>query len=88
MSVSVIFWSEFMSISFFVFRDKYLISSEVEILERGSDWLKSTNEKPDGVFGFFQVQWPLTRSLDWAIDSETPVTPSFQRWTSKIFVFS
>ena len=56
MSISVIFWSEFMSISFFVFRDKYLILSEVEIPERGSDWLKSTNEKPDGVFRFFQVQ--------------------------------
>ena len=88
MSVSVSFWSEFMSISFFVFSDKYLISSDVEIPERGSDWLKRTKEKPEGVFRFFQVQWPLTRSLDWAIEREMPVTPSFRRWTSRIFVFS
>ena len=64
MSVLVIFWSKFMSISFFVFKDRYLILSEVEISERGSDWLNRTNEKPDGVFTFFQVQWPLIRSFD------------------------
>ena len=64
MSVSVIFWREFMSISFFVFTDRYLILSEVEIPERGSDWLNKMNEKPDRVFKFFQVQCPFTRSLD------------------------
>ena len=53
-----------MSISFFVFKDRYLISSEVEILERGSDWLNKTIKKPDGVFTFFQVQWPLTWSFN------------------------
>ena len=70
---------ELLSISFFVFKDRYRISSDVDLPNKGSLLLKSTNEKPDGVFKFLQVQYPLMRSFDCAIERDTSRMPSFLR---------
>ena len=65
---SAIFLSELISIYFLVLRDRYLILSEVEMPVNGSNWLKRTNEKPEGVL--VMCKCPFTRSFDLAINNE------------------